>query len=190
LIEQANDPSTFPDAATEYQNLQANTADLHAGKSNFIVLTSDADDVTKKYLNSIDVSSSLYTPIFPDNDATYIRELDYDMSSIAPVVACPHTVDNVKPVSELKDLVINQCLIGTCTNGRLSDLKIAADILRGKKINPDVRLLVLPASKKVYEGALKTGIIETLVDSGGVLIEFFCTIFYNCFFNLFYLELI
>ena len=128
------------------------------------------DDVTKKYLDSIGVSSSSYDPIYPDGDASYVRELDYDLSSIVPMVACPHTVDNVKPASELDGLEIQQCLIGTCTNGRFSDLKIAADILKDKKISPNVRLLVLPASKKIYQDALKAGVIETLVESGGVVL--------------------
>jgi len=128
------------------------------------------DDVTKKYLDSIGFSSSSYNPIYPDGDASYMRELDYDLSSIVPMVACPHTVDNVKPASELDGLEIQQCLIGTCTNGRFSDLKIAADILRDKKISPNVRLLVLPASKKIYQDALNAGVIGTLVESGGVVL--------------------
>lgn len=128
------------------------------------------DEVTKKYLDSIGVSSSSYTPIYPDKDAVYSKELEYDLLSIVPMVACPHTVDNVKAASEMKGLEVQQGLIGTCTNGRMSDLKIAADILRGKKVNPNVRLLILPASKKIYQDALEAGIIKTLVDSGCVVL--------------------
>lgn len=128
------------------------------------------DDVTKNYLNLIGVSSSSYEPISPDNDASYMQELEYNLSEIVPMVACPHTVDNVKPVSEMSGLEIQQCLIGTCTNGRFSDLKVAADILKGKKVDPNVRLLILPASRDVYKKALKAGIIETLVESGGILL--------------------
>lgn len=128
------------------------------------------DEVTKSYLSSIGISSSDYVPIYPDDDAVYSQELEYDLNSVVPMVACPHTVDNVKPVSELEGLEIQQCLIGTCTNGRLSDLRIAADILKDKKINPNVRLLILPASKTIYENALKNGIIETLVKAGGVIL--------------------
>lgn len=91
------------------------------------------DDVTKKYLKSIGVSKSAYDPIYPDKNASYSKELEYNLSEIVPVVACPHTVDNVKPVTEVSGLEIQQCLLGTCTNGRLSDLKVAADILKGKK---------------------------------------------------------
>jgi len=128
------------------------------------------DKTTKNYLDSIGISDGSYNALYPDKDAMYIHDLNYDLSEISPVVACPHTVDNVKPVSEIEGLEIQQCLIGTCTNGRLEDLKIAANILKGKKVNPNVRLLILPASKKIYEEALKLGIIETLVKSGGIIL--------------------
>jgi homoaconitate hydratase family protein len=128
------------------------------------------DDVTKNYLSSIGVSNSSYTPTNPDKDANYSQELDYDLSNIVPVVACPHTVDNVKTVDELEDIQIQQCLIGTCTNGRVSDFEIAANILKGKKIHPDVRLLILPASKQIYEDAIKKGLIETFINAGGLIL--------------------
>ena len=92
-----------------------------------------ADEIAVDYLNSIGISPSDYTAINPDSDASYYQELVYDLSSLKPVVAFPHTVDNIKNISEVKDLEIQQCLIGTCTNGRLSDFQIAADILKGKK---------------------------------------------------------
>jgi len=85
------------------------------------------------------------------------------------MVSMPHTVDNVCPVSRLEKIKIDQVLIGTCTNGRLSDLKLAAKILKGKKINKNVRLLVVPASKKVYLEAIREGIIESLVESGAAV---------------------
>ena len=128
------------------------------------------DDVTKKYLKSIGVSDSSYGPIYPDKNACYSEELDYDLGSIVPVVAYPHTVDNVKPAETLSDVEVQQCLIGTCTNGRLSDLEIAANILKGKTVHPDSRLLVLPASKSIYEAALEKGVIQSLVKSGAVML--------------------
>ena len=100
--------------------------------------------------------------------------MNYDLSGIAPVITCPHTVDNVKTVTELKGMEIQQCLIGTCTNGRLSDLRIAAKILKSKKISPNVRLLILPASKDILQKALGEGIIETLIDAGGTLLPPSC----------------
>lgn len=129
-----------------------------------------ADNVTTKFLKSIGIPASQYTAINPDNDASYSQELTYNLSEITPVVACPHSVDNVKKVTELEGLKIQQCLIGTCTNGRLSDFQIAARILKGKKVHSDVRLLILPSSKQVYMDALNEGVIDILVEAGGVVL--------------------
>ncbi|UCF50552.1 MAG: 3-isopropylmalate dehydratase large subunit [Thermoplasmatales archaeon] len=129
-----------------------------------------SDDVTKKYLKNIGISDSQYNPLFADRDAKYSNELEYDLTKISPVIACPHNVDNIKPVTEVIDLEIQQCLIGTCTNGRFSDLHVAANILKGKRISQDVRLLILPASKDIFEKAIKAGIIKTLVKAGGIIL--------------------
>jgi homoaconitate hydratase family protein len=128
------------------------------------------DKVTEQYLDSIGIKKDEYSAISSDEDALFSKELNYKLDEICPVIACPHTVDNVKPVTDLAGLEIQQCLIGTCTNGRLSDLKVAADILRRKKINPNVRLLILPASKDILEKALDTGVINTLINAGGTLL--------------------
>ncbi len=128
------------------------------------------DNITTKYLDSIGVIKSQFTAINPDKNALYSKELKYNLSDIIPVVAIPHSVDNVKKVTDVEGLKIHQCLIGTCTNGRLSDLRIAAKILKGKKIHPNVRLLILPSSRKVYFEALQEGIISTLVKSGGIIL--------------------
>ena len=128
------------------------------------------DNITTKYLKSIGISTSQYTAIYPDEDASYSKELKYNLSDITPVVALPHSVDNVKKIIEVEGLDIQQCLIGTCTNGRISDFKIAAQILKGKKVHPNVRLLILPSSRQVYLDALKEGIIDTLIESGGILL--------------------
>jgi 3-isopropylmalate/(R)-2-methylmalate dehydratase large subunit len=92
------------------------------------------------------------------------------MGEIEPVVSAPHTVDNVKPVSDVKDIKIHQFLLGTCTNGRLSDLRHAADILRGKQIATNTRLIVLPASKEIFEKALREGIITILSQAGAIIL--------------------
>jgi len=129
-----------------------------------------ADNVTTKFLKSIGIPASQYTAINPDNDASYSQELTYNLLEITPVVACPHSVDNVKKVTELEGLKIQQCLIGTCTNGRLSDFQIAARILKGKKVHSDVRLLILPSSRQVYMDALNEGVIDIFVEAGGVVL--------------------
>ena len=96
--------------------------------------------------------------------------LDYDLATIPPVVAFPHKVDNVKPVTEAEGIQIDQCLLGTCTNGRINDLEIAARILKGKKIAPGVRLLVLPASRSILQEAIGKGYIATLIEAGATLL--------------------
>lgn len=128
------------------------------------------DDKTKKYLSSIGIKKKDYKAVWADPDAVYIRELEYDLSKIEPVVAAPHKVDNVKPVSELEGLQFQQFLLGTCTNGRISDFKVAADILDGKTVAAGSRLLVLPASKEIFEEAIKKGIILQLLKSGAVVL--------------------
>jgi 3-isopropylmalate/(R)-2-methylmalate dehydratase large subunit len=128
------------------------------------------DDVTIQYLRSIGISKSKYTSINPDDDATYDRELTYNLTMIGPVIAIPHSVDKVKPVKDVEGIEIQQCLLGTCTNGRLSDFQIAAKILKGKTVHPNVRLLILPASRKIYLDALKEGLIKTFIEAGGTVL--------------------
>jgi len=128
------------------------------------------DDVARSYLSSIGVGADRYESVWADPDAHYVRELTYDLGAIEPVVAFPHKVDNVKPVGEGADLEIHQCLLGTCTNGRLSDLEIAAAMLDGRTVAPGVRLLVLPASKEVFEAALDRGVIARLSRAGGLVL--------------------
>jgi len=112
-----------------------------------------------------------YEIIKSDADAEYEKIIDYDISDLEPQIACPHTVDNVKPVSKVAGAKIDQALIGTCTNGRLEDLKVASKILRGKKISSGVRLLIFPASMEVFAQAMELGILQKLVKSGAVIMN-------------------
>lgn len=128
------------------------------------------DDVTVHYLKSIGILKSKYETIKPDDDATYNRELTYDLSEIGPVIAVPHSVDKVKSIKEVEGIEIHQCLLGTCTNGRLSDFQIAAKILKGRTVHPNVRLLIVPASRKIYLDALKEGLIKTFIEAGGTVL--------------------
>lgn len=128
------------------------------------------DNVTITYLKSIGISKSIYTSINPDDDASYNQELMYNLNSIGPVVAVPHGVDKVKPIKEVEGIEINQCLLGTCTNGRLSDFQIAAKILKGKTVHPNVRLLILPASRRIYLDAIKEGLMKIFVEAGGTIL--------------------
>lgn len=112
-----------------------------------------------------------YEPVYADPDAHYARVLSYEISDLTPQVACPHTVDNVKAVGEVEGRDLDQVLIGTCTNGRIEDLEIAAGILRGKRVKEGTRLLVFPASWKIYREALRRGIIEVFVESGALVMN-------------------
>ena len=126
----------------------------------------------KKTFEFVDrVKKEDYFPVYPDEDAEYIEVKEFDITNIEPQVAFPHTVDNVKPVSEAKGIEVHEALIGTCTNGRLEDLKAAAEILKGKKVAKGVRLLILPASWEVYSEAIKEGLLQILIDAGGVVLN-------------------
>ena len=103
-----------------------------------------------------------------DKDAHYEKIFEWDISKLQPQVACPHLPSNVKPARELKGIKIDQVVIGSCTNGRISDLRIAAKILKGKKIKAGLRLIVIPATQKIYLDAVKEGLAEIFVRAGGV----------------------
>ncbi len=109
--------------------------------------------------------------VVPDDNAQYVDKIDIDVTDLESQIACPHTVDNVKNVKDVKGVKINQALIGSCTNGRLEDLVIAAKILEDKIVHPDVRLLVIPASKRVYLEAVKKGYIEIFAKAGGLVLN-------------------
>ncbi len=112
-----------------------------------------------------------YTPVYPDMDAEYEKILEFDASFLTPQVACPHTVDNVVSIGEVEGSKIDQALLGTCTNGRLEDLRLAAKILEGKMVARGVRMLVLPASQEVLLQALSEGLIKTFVKAGALVLS-------------------
>jgi len=116
-------------------------------------------------------SNKKYEIIKSDLNAEFEKIIDYDISKLEPQIACPHTVDKVKPVSEVTGTKINQALIGTCTNGRIEDLKITSEILGDKKISDRVRLLIFPASMEVFAQAMELGILQKLVKSGAVIMN-------------------
>lgn len=107
--------------------------------------------------------------LFGDADAVYCREISYRAEDFVPVMACPSQVDNIKPVSALAGTPIDQVFIGSCTNGRLEDLQAAADVLRGKEVAPYVKLIVTPASRKIYKEAAALGVIADLVKAGAMV---------------------
>jgi homoaconitate hydratase family protein len=107
-----------------------------------------------------------FEPVVADEDATYTQDLEYRVSDLEPQLACPHSIDNVKPVREVAGRRVDQVFIGTCTNGRLEDLRQAADVLEGERIHRDVRALVVPASRQVFLDAMQAGLIQTLTEAG------------------------
>jgi 3-isopropylmalate/(R)-2-methylmalate dehydratase large subunit len=136
------------------------------GKSGIIA----PDRITSRFIRSIRNRrrkriGRFYTS---DPDAKYAAVKEYDARKIEPLVACPNLPSNVKPAKALKDVFVDQVVIGSCTNGRISDLRIAARILRGKRAKPGVRLIVIPATQKVYLDAVEEGLAKIFIDAGGV----------------------
>lgn len=133
----------------------------------------ETDEKTREFLASRNRADK-FKEIKMDNDAVYERTIKIDASTIEPMVACPHTVDNVKKARELNDIKVNQVFIGTCTNGRIEDLRVAAKVLDGNKVAPNVRLIIAPASKDVYLKAAKEGLLEIFLEAGANLIPAGC----------------
>jgi 3-isopropylmalate/(R)-2-methylmalate dehydratase large subunit len=131
------------------------------------------DKTTYEYLKSRGREDK-YREIRPDEDAVYERVIEINAQDVERTVSCPHTVDNVKPVSELGDIKVDQVFVGTCTNGRLEDMRVVASILKDKQVNPDVRMLICPASPDVYKACLKEGLIEIFMNSGAVILPSGC----------------
>ena len=128
-----------------------------------------ADDKTKEFLVQRGRGDKFST-ILPDEDAVYERIIEINAAEVPHTVSCPHTVDNTKPVEELSDVKVNQVFVGTCTNGRIEDLRVVAEILKGKKVHEDVRMLISPASKDIYKQALKEGLIDIFVDANAAIL--------------------
>ena len=127
-----------------------------------------SDETTREFLKA-QGREDKFKKLEPDKDAHYEKVIQIDASELIPVVAFPHTVDNVKPIGEARQIKIDQVFIGTCTNGRLEDLEVAARMIAGKKKHPRVRMIVVPASKAVFLDALDAGYIKTLVEFGAAI---------------------
>lgn len=110
-----------------------------------------------------------YSIITPDEDAIYAKEFHYNVSDLVPQIACPYSVDNVKSVPQIEGLKIDEAFIGSCTNGRIEDLRVAAQIFKGRKIANGIRLLITPASRKIYREAIEEGLIDIFIDAGAII---------------------
>jgi len=111
-----------------------------------------------------------YQPLYPDAEANYEQVISLNLDRLEPMLSLPHTVDNVHPVTQVKGVKIQQAFIGTCTNGRLEDLAVAAEILKGRKRHPSIRLLIAPASRQVLIQAIKKGYIQNLIEAGAIIL--------------------
>ena len=127
----------------------------------------EPDEKTIKYVEGR--SSKKYQIFRTDEDAESLTTMHVDINDLEPQIACPHNVDNVKPVSEVEGTPIDQIFLGSCTNGRIDDMRVAAKILKGKEVSPNVRMLVIPASREVYRNALDEGLMNIFVDAGALV---------------------
>ncbi|HOE17049.1 MAG TPA: 3-isopropylmalate dehydratase large subunit [Syntrophorhabdaceae bacterium] len=132
----------------------------------------EVDDKTRAYLDERTDTKHKYRATNGSGEVQQTFEID--LSSMEPQVAKPHSVDNVAPVAQLKHVEIHQAVVGSCTNGRLEDLRLAAKMIQGHKVHPDVRLLVIPASKEVYRNAMDDGTLAILSDAGGMILNSGC----------------
>jgi homoaconitase/3-isopropylmalate dehydratase large subunit len=127
----------------------------------------EADKKTLAYLKSTERKAMLL--INSGKEAEYEKILNINVNNLTPRVAAPYKVDNVKSIEEVEGIPINQAFLGSCTNGRLEDLEVAAEIVKGKKVKEGVRFIVTPASKTVFNEALKNGILEVLMEAGAII---------------------
>jgi len=137
---------------------------VEMGAKNGIV---EPDETTSKFLEGR--VGKPFEALKSDIGASYERVIEFDVSDLEPTVACPTSVDNVKPASELNKVTIEQAFIGSCTNGRIEDLRLAAEVLKGKTVKDGVRALVIPASQEVYRQAVEEGLVEIFTDAGAMV---------------------
>ncbi len=137
---------------------------VEAGAKNGIF---EPDEKVRDYLSKSGAKEGIY--LQSDSDAEYDKVIEIDTTKIEPQVACPHSPDNVVPVSEVKGVKIDQAFIGSCTNGRIEDLRIAAQLLKGRKVAKGVRLIIIPSTPYIYKRAIEEGIISIFLDAGAVI---------------------
>ena len=127
------------------------------------------DAMTQKYLSGRIATGVKYEPVLADSDAAYEREIAVDLGTLQPMVACPHEVENVKPIGEVSGTRIDQAFLGSCANAKYDDLVIAAGILKGRKVDAKVRLIITPGSKAIMLEAMNSGVLQTLLEAGGMV---------------------
>ena len=154
---------TVSDMSVSDRMVLCNMAIEMGGKTGLV----EPDEKVIKYVESR--SNKNYQVFTSDEDAESQTTLHVDVTDLEPQIACPHNVDNVKPVSDVEGTPLDQIFLGSCTNGRLDDMRVAAEILKGKEVSPRVRMLVIPASREVYRNALEEGLMNIFVDAGALV---------------------
>jgi homoaconitate hydratase family protein len=139
---------------------------VEMGAKNGIV---EPDETTRKFLQGRVKTLPDFEALKSDKDAAYKQTVEFNVAELEPQVACPSSVDNVKPVSEVGNVPVEQAFIGSCTNGRIEDLRLAAQVMKGKKVKDGVRALVIPASMEVYKQALTEGLTEIFTEAGAMV---------------------
>jgi 3-isopropylmalate/(R)-2-methylmalate dehydratase large subunit len=151
------------DSLPMYGRLTMCNMAIEAGGKNGLIVP---DAITEEYVKGR--AQREYKFYTSDKDAEYVDVKEYDCSKIVPTVACPHLPSNTKPASELSSIGIDQVVVGSCTNGRIEDMREAAEIIKGKKVNPNVRMIVIPATQQIYLQAVKEGLAEIFVEAEAV----------------------
>jgi homoaconitate hydratase family protein len=157
--------SALPEMSISERMTMANLAMEMGCKCVFV----PPDEKTREWLLPRIEDAASYQPVFADEDAVYEQSIDVDLSTLTPMVSCPHQVENTKPVTEVVGTRIDQAFLGSCANGKYEDLAVAASILKGRKIDPRVRLIVTPGSKQIMLEAMRTGVLATLMESGALV---------------------
>jgi homoaconitate hydratase family protein len=155
---------TLEDLSVSERMTMANLAMEMGVKCAFI----PPDAKTREYLSER-IKDRSYEEVHADPDAVYSKALDIDVAKLEPMIACPHEVENTKPIGEVAGTRIDQVFLGSCANAKYEDLAVAASILKGRRIHPDVRLIITPGSKQIMLEAMRTGVLAALIESGGTL---------------------
>ena len=124
---------------------------------------------TAEYLQARLTDARAYRPVYADTDAVYLEQVDVNLAQLEPMVACPHEVENTKPIGQVVGTHIDQAFLGSCANAKYEDLVVAAGILKGRRVHPGVRLIVTPGSKKIMLEAMNSGVLQTLLEAGGMV---------------------
>ncbi len=157
--------SAIPELSVSERMTMANLAMEMGVKCVFV----PPDRRTEEYLEGRLEEGKRYQPVYADADARYEQQIDVDLAQLQPMVACPHEVENTKPIGDVAGTHIDQAFLGSCANAKYEDLVVAARLLKGRKVNPGVRLIVTPGSKKIMLEAMNSGVLQTLLEAGGMV---------------------